>query len=68
MADRVLEVGVSDREPRLPPRPADRTLEEVTIDQQALIAEGGRGLLLVDAVANEWCATSLTEGNQCGSD
>ena len=64
MADGLLEVGVSDREPALPRRPADRILGEVTVDQQALMAEGGRGLLLVDALADEWGATSLTEGKQ----
>ena len=52
-----IEVGVTDHEPRLPRKPGGA-------DPASTTTEGGRGLALVDMVADEWGATSLAEGKQ----
>lgn len=68
-----LEVGVSDHEPRMPGRlPLDQagpglrtgTAEPLRMAQERFMDEGGRGLLLVDAVADEWGAKRLAAGKQ----
>jgi anti-sigma regulatory factor (Ser/Thr protein kinase) len=57
----VFELGVADSEPRLP-----RTLREANpvTPPDGRMAESGRGLMLVDLIAEEWGATSLSEGKQ----
>ena len=57
VADGILEVGVSDRSPMergLPSSPPP----------QPWLAEGGRGLHLVDQVADEWGVATMPEGKQ----
>ena len=58
VADGVLEVGVTDRSPLLPaPRMA-------AAGQAPWRAEGGRGLRMVDQLADEWGVAALAEGKQ----
>lgn len=64
VAEGTLEVGVADSEPHLP-RPT--LVEGIGPDvpgADALLGEGGRGLLLVNALADEWGATQLARGKQ----
>ena len=64
MGDGSLEIGVTDFDPHSTPsvKPEfDRT--EVTSRDQVL-AEGGRGLLLVDLLAEEWGVAALERGKQ----
>jgi len=64
VADGVVEVDVADSEPRLP-RPAKPGPEATgVVPEEALLVDGGRGLLLVDALADEWGATRLADGKQ----
>jgi anti-sigma regulatory factor (Ser/Thr protein kinase) len=58
VAGGILEVGVTDEGPRLPrsANPAARA------QVPAVTAESGRGLLLVEALADEWGATDLPGG------
>jgi anti-sigma regulatory factor (Ser/Thr protein kinase) len=60
----VLEVGVDDDEPRLPDRGRLGDYRQGTPDPEVLLAEGGRGLLLIDALADEWGAVVLAAGKQ----
>jgi anti-sigma regulatory factor (Ser/Thr protein kinase) len=64
VADGVIEVGVTDNEPTLP----EATRPEVPTDghkiDASVLGEGGRGLMLVEALADEWGATSLARGKQ----
>ncbi len=53
-------IGVVDDEPRLPGRPPVSTEQA----ERAFLAEGGRGLILVDALADEWGTTSLATGKE----
>jgi anti-sigma regulatory factor (Ser/Thr protein kinase) len=59
VADGVIEVGVSDNELRLPGAPRPKVATSGHEIDHSLLAEGGRGLLLVEALAEEWGATSL---------
>ena len=58
VAGGILELGVTDEDPCL--------LSSAEIGDRgsaaAVLAEGGRGLLLVEALADEWGATSLPGG------
>ena len=59
VADGMLEVGVTDPGPRLPPRQRP--------DEAAgppWTAEGGRGLRLVDRLSVEWGVVTLARGKQ----
>ena len=58
VADGVLEVGVTDRSPILP---SPRTRES---GDAAWRAEGGRGLRMVDRLADEWGVAGLSDGKQ----
>jgi len=60
----LLEVGVDDDEPRLPDRAWLGGRHQDTTDTELLLAEGGRGLLLIDALATQWGATVLVAGKQ----
>jgi anti-sigma regulatory factor (Ser/Thr protein kinase) len=64
VADGVVEVGVGDHEARLPPdfRAGRGGLDDAA--KEALMAETGRGLRLVDALADEWGVAQLTAGKQ----
>lgn len=63
VTDGLVEVDVADSEHRLP-RPAKPGLEGGVLPEEALLADGGRGLLLVDALADEWGATRLADGKR----
>jgi anti-sigma regulatory factor (Ser/Thr protein kinase) len=58
VADGVLEVGVTDRSPLLP---ASRSGAPLLAPSAA---EGGRGLQMVDQVADEWGVATLADGKQ----
>ena len=63
VADGHLEVGVTDDNPHLPPKPTPIAARGP--DAQALpVGERGRGLLLVDLLADEWDAIPLANGKQ----
>ena len=62
VADGVLEVGVTDRAPGVPL--ARRAGEGSGTLGQDWRAEGGRGLRLVDLVADDWGLAVLAEGKQ----
>lgn len=64
VADGILEVGVSDRDPRLPHPAGSGSPGSKTLDGPAFMAGGGRGLFLVDVLADEWGATRLAQGKQ----
>jgi len=61
-----LEVGVSDRSPEIPRRPAGPGGTAPSAPRLAATwqEEGGRGLRLVDLVADEWGVAPLAEGKQ----
>jgi anti-sigma regulatory factor (Ser/Thr protein kinase) len=62
VADGSLEVGVADREPRRPRvRPADPGLQP---DEWSWLSTHGRGMLLVDQIADEWGVEELAAGKQ----
>ena len=58
VAEGVLEVGVADRTPMRPGFPTTASVPE------PWIAEGGRGLHLVDQVADEWGVAPMATGKQ----
>ena len=58
--DRSLEVSVSDQDPR-PPLP--RRLEGVALSD-GLLLEWGRGLAIVDALADEWGVAETADGKR----
>jgi hypothetical protein len=62
VAGGALEIGVDDDEPRLPNRRMATSRGPAGTD--VLLADGGRGLLLIDALADEWGATALAAGKQ----
>jgi anti-sigma regulatory factor (Ser/Thr protein kinase) len=64
VASGVVEIGVRDREPRMPRHSHPPQHELAGLDARAFMTEGGRGLFLVDALAHEWGATSLATGKQ----
>jgi len=62
VADGVLEVGVTDRAPGVPlPRRQGGSPGTVEQDWRA---EGGRGLRLVELIADEWGLALIPEGKQ----
>jgi hypothetical protein len=62
VAEGLLEVGVTDDEP-FARRPGDDAIGAFCgADPARLLAEGGRGLLLVEAMTDAWGATSLQTG------
>jgi anti-sigma regulatory factor (Ser/Thr protein kinase) len=58
----VVEIAVRDREPTALSAP--HAAHPRPPDEVALIAEGGRGLVLVDALADEWGTVPLGDGKQ----
>lgn len=60
----VLEVDVDDDEPRLPDRDRLRACWRGTAGAGVLLTDGGRGLLLIDALADAWGATARNGGKQ----
>ena len=71
VADGILEVGVSDHDPR-PPLLTDRALMQPGPDPLAVataeldlpLVVGGRGMALVDAIADDWGVVSIADGKQ----
>lgn len=63
LAGETLEVGVTDVEPRARLRPVPVPASSVE-DDITWLRGGGRGLQLVDALADEWGVASLAEGKQ----
>jgi anti-sigma regulatory factor (Ser/Thr protein kinase) len=64
VASGVLEVGVDDNEPRLPNVARAAGYGKDTTDINVLLADSGRGLVLIEALADEWGATALTAGKR----
>ena len=63
VAEGVLEIGVRDSGLHPAPLPSSTSLTEPPIDDEALLAETGRGLLLLDRLVEEWGTTPLRPGN-----
>jgi anti-sigma regulatory factor (Ser/Thr protein kinase) len=65
VAEGVLEVGVTDDAAALP-RPGSHaaTLPGGGLQGDDGFAEGGRGMLLIDALADEWGVAQLSKGKQ----
>jgi anti-sigma regulatory factor (Ser/Thr protein kinase) len=62
VAEGSLEVGVADRETRRPRvRPTDPGLQP---DEWAWLSTHGRGMVLVDQIADEWGVEELATGKQ----
>lgn len=62
VADGALEVGVADRSPEIPaPRIAGDSGTTTAVDWRS---EGGRGLRLVELIADEWGVAVMPEGKQ----
>jgi anti-sigma regulatory factor (Ser/Thr protein kinase) len=64
VADGVLEVGVSDHNPDLPPRPPPLAAPFGLDSEAVRVPKGGRGILLVDLLADQWGATPVGDGKQ----
>jgi anti-sigma regulatory factor (Ser/Thr protein kinase) len=64
IADGVIDVGVTDNEPRLPRAPRPPVSAGSHEIDPSLLAEGGRGLFLVEALADEWGAATVAGGKQ----
>ena len=64
VADGILEVAVSDHEPQLPMPHSHETALATNDANDAEIAEGGRGMELVDVIADEWGVAVLGAGKQ----
>ena len=63
VADGVLEIGVSDHDHQAIELVKPK-LERLGADHHAIPDEGGRGLLLVDSLADEWGVVQLVDGKQ----
>jgi anti-sigma regulatory factor (Ser/Thr protein kinase) len=65
VAEGVLEIGVSDHDSRRPVlRRQHRDQEPVSGRDRLYPAEGGRGIALIDEIADEWGVASLVDGKQ----
>jgi anti-sigma regulatory factor (Ser/Thr protein kinase) len=60
VAEGTLEIGVGDQVGLLPA--ASDAVEDADPDNTALLGEGGRGLLLIELMADSWGATRLRAG------
>ncbi|HVB26790.1 MAG TPA: ATP-binding protein [Mycobacteriales bacterium] len=64
VAEGSIEVGVADHEPR-PPRPRHRRGTPLPpIETPNWVSEAGRGLLIVDVLADEWGVEERRNGKQ----
>jgi anti-sigma regulatory factor (Ser/Thr protein kinase) len=64
VADGVLEVGVSDHDHKSIELVKPKTERIGASEETELLAVGGRGLFLVDSLADEWGAVELANGKQ----
>lgn len=64
VADGMLEVAVSDHEPRRSMPYSHETLSISPLDDVSTLSEGGRGLGLVDAISDRWGVSTLEGGKQ----
>ncbi len=64
VADGVLEIGVSDQQPHSGHNVRPKSEHLGDVGEGGDSAEGGRGLLLVDSLADEWGVIQLENGKQ----
>jgi sigma-B regulation protein RsbU (phosphoserine phosphatase) len=64
MAEGILEIGVTDSEPQSVPFVKPKRESMAVQAREEVLAEGGRGLLLVDLLADEWGVVGLRQGKQ----
>jgi anti-sigma regulatory factor (Ser/Thr protein kinase) len=64
VADGVLEIGVSDHDHQAINLVQPKLERLGAADHGAIPAEGGRGLLIVDSLADEWGVVQLANGKQ----
>ena len=64
VAGGVLEIGVSDQDPDSSSHVRPQYERAQASSKEALLTEGGRGLLLVDQLADEWGIAVLDTGKQ----
>jgi anti-sigma regulatory factor (Ser/Thr protein kinase) len=64
VADGILEIGVSDRDPRLPHRAGISGPRSTEVEEPTSPAGGRLGLVLVAELADEWGIARLAEGKQ----
>lgn len=63
VAETAMEAGVADREPR-PPRVRHATPPSPDEEGVAWLSSHGRGMFLVDQLADEWGVQEFTDGKQ----
>jgi anti-sigma regulatory factor (Ser/Thr protein kinase) len=64
MAEGILEIGVTDSEPQSVPFVKPKRESMAVQARDEVLAEGGRGLLLVGLLADEWGVVGLRQGKQ----
>lgn len=64
VADGSVEIGVGDDDQRLPVAEVGHAFDLPADPDPLLVREGGRGLPLVDRLADEWGATAIGDGKQ----
>jgi anti-sigma regulatory factor (Ser/Thr protein kinase) len=64
VADGSLEVGVTDLDPHSTPSVLPKLQQIQTALKDEVLAEGGRGLALVDLLSNEWGVVGFPHGKQ----
>jgi anti-sigma regulatory factor (Ser/Thr protein kinase) len=64
VAEQFLEIGVTDSDPHSIPLVKSKWERMDVAGRDEALAEGGRGLLLVDLLADEWGVVGLKQGKQ----
>ena len=64
VAEGVLEIGVTDSDPQSIPFVKPKREDMAVAAREEVLAEGGRGLLLVGLLADEWGVVGLPQGKQ----
>lgn len=64
MGEGSLEIGVTDFDPHSTPFVKPKWARTDITEKDQVLAEGGRGLLLVDLLAEEWGVVGLEQGKQ----
>jgi phosphoserine phosphatase RsbU/P len=62
VAEGILEIGVSDLDPHMPGQVRGPPAASQSVDEIPALSDSGRGLLLVDEVADEWGTTRADGG------